>query len=106
MRNEYGLMTVREYAQSLQKDCEVFQTEVYQATSLITAKDYADALRVQASQSRPASSLITVREYANALEDAKYLEAGEKEFEARIESYITKGKKADANAEILESLLA
>lgn len=106
MKNDYGMITVREYAQSLKRDCEIFQSEVYQASTLITAKDYADALRVQATQSRPTSSLITVREYANALEDAKYLNTGDKEFEAHIEAYIQKGKKAEADAEILESLLA
>ncbi len=101
MTNVNEMITVREYAESLRQDGLAYQT-----SDLMTASDYAKALGLESSKNAVTSSLITVREYARALEEAKYIKAGDKEFEAQVEAYITNSRRAENNADILESLLA
>ena len=50
--------------------------------------------------------MITVSEYVNNLDTVKVLSVEEKQIEAEIEKYLLSTQRANANAKIVEALLA
>jgi len=98
MRNDYEeMMTAQEYAQTMKA------YNPAEENAMMTVEDYAKSVQNQCVEAQ-VSNMITVREYAKAMNDANYVSAEEKEMIANLEEFLSTSKQAQNDAQTLEKL--